>query len=511
MKRSEPAGADRRSALSVKTVPEPLQRIRRFCVSTPFMLMTFAAAALIILFGIEVPGAVFFVLLISVLLIVCDDLMAILFPVLAACIAVLQCYDSFNTFIRLAFLAVIPAGALIFHFVYYKTSFRLGKSFPGLVAVATAVTLGGLFTIPAKEYFSPTALYYTVMLGVGMVGIYLLVKSQSEPKEGNSEKFIFILFLMGMLACFHTFEIYFECMTQGSEEWGMAHGLEKACYMRYVDGMTLSDIVSELSVGFFGVRSTYLSARLQPGNNLSTFLLISMPSAFFLSMKKSRFFLLSVPLTLFSIFLTRSRGGIVMAFAELFFCLLFMAIAEKRKVTKGIFICATALYFIAGIILAIRFSLYDRLVSLIADQTEARAKLLFRSLKDFSEAPWFGKGLGNLSNRDLYEGKAGTLPWYHMMIPQIIGSMGTLGLVCYIFRFAAQIRLVWQKRSVITATFALSYLGLLLMSQVNPGEFCPLPYGMIATLLFIMIEEEPDSSARKQPYRTKRHRHRRRR
>lgn len=509
MKRSEPVGADRHPALSVKTVPEPLQRIRNFCVGTPFMLITFFAAALIITLGIEVPGAVFFVLLISALLIICDDLMAILFPILAVCIAMLQCYDSFNTFIRLAFLAVIPVGALIFHFVYYKTSFRVGKSFPGLVAVAVAVTFGGLFTIPAKEYFSPTALYYTVMLGVGMVGIYLLVKSQSAPKAGSGEKFIFILFLMGMLACFHTFEIYFECMTQGSEEWGRAHGLEQACYMRYANGMTLSDIVSELSVGLFGVRSTYLSARLQPGNNLSTFLLISMPAGFFLSMKKSRFFLLSVPLTLFSIYLTRSRGGIVMAFAELFFCLLFVSIGEKRKVTKGIFIGATVIYFVTGVILAVRYSAYDRIVSIIADQSEARAKLLFRSLEDFSEAPWFGKGLGNMANRDLYEGKTGTLPWYHMMIPQIIGSMGTLGLVGYIFRFAVQVRLVWQKRSIMTAAFALSYLGLLLMSQVNPGEFCPIPYGMIATLLFIMIEEEPDADAGKQVYRKARHGHRR--
>ena len=182
------------------------------------MLLTFLAAALMISFGMEVPGAVFFIILISALLVVCDDLMTVLFPLLAVCISVLQCYNSFGTFIKLAFLAVIPVGALIFHFVYSKTSFRVGKSLPGLIAVALAVTFGGLFSIPVKEYFSPTALYYTVMLGVGMVGIYLLVKSQSAPRQGGGERFLFILFLMGMLACFHTFEIYFECLTQNSKE-----------------------------------------------------------------------------------------------------------------------------------------------------------------------------------------------------------------------------------------------------------------------------------------------------
>lgn len=302
-------------------------------------------------------------------------------------------------------------------------------------------------------------------------------------------------------------------MTQDGAVWGAARGLEPSCCEQFANGMTFSDFADEFTkYGFFGFNSSYFAARLQPGNNLSTFLLISMPAAFWLSMKKSRFFLLSVPVTIVSIILARSRGGIVMATIELFFCLLLMAVGEKRnKVIKGIFIGATALYSLTGIVLIIKFSLPDKIITIIADQVEPRAKLLVRALEDFSEAPVFGKGLGNTANSDLYNGKAGTLPWYHMMVPQIIGSMGTLGLAAYIFRFATQVRLVWQKRSVMTATLALSYLGLLLMSQVNPGEFCPLPYGMIATLIFIMIEEEPDTEARRRGRSARRSRHRRHR
>ena len=33
-----------------------------------------------------------------------------------------------------------------------------------------------------------------------------------------------------------------------------------------------------------------------------------------------------------------------------------------------------------------------------------------------------------------------------------------------------------------------SYLGILLMSQVNPGEFCPLPFELLTVLLFILQE-----------------------
>ena len=40
-----------------------------------------------------------------------------------------------------------------------------------------------------------------------------------------------------------------------------------------------------------------------------------------------------------------------------------------------------------------------------------------------------------------------------------------------------------------TALF-LSYVGLLLMSQVNPGEFCPLPYEFLAVMIFVLLESD---------------------
>ena len=36
-------------------------------------------------------------------------------------------------------------------------------------AVTIATLLGGLGTIPAKEYFSPLSLYYTLGLGLGLL------------------------------------------------------------------------------------------------------------------------------------------------------------------------------------------------------------------------------------------------------------------------------------------------------------------------------------------------------
>ena len=79
-----------------------------------------------------------------------------------------------------------------------------------------------------------------------------------------------------------------------------------------------------------------------------------------------------------------------------------------------------------------------------------------------------------------------------MMIPQIYGSMGTVGIIAYAYQFVGRVKLALSKYSLYVTTLLLSYGGLFLMSQVNPGEFCPIPYGLIAVIIFIMMENEPD-------------------
>ena len=44
-----------------------------------------------------------------------------------------------------------------------------------------------------------------------------------------------------------------------------------------------------------------------------------------------------------------------------------------------------------------------------------------------------------------------------------------------------------------TFTLLMSYFGLFLMSQVNPGEFCPMPYAAIAMTYFALMEKDTKS------------------
>ena len=82
--------------------------------------------------------------------------------------------------------------------------------------------------------------------------------------------------------------------------------------------------------------------------------------------------------------------------------------------------------------------------------------------------------------------------WYHMMIPQIIGSMGLLGVIAYAFQFINRAYLAFVKSGYSAMVLFLCYGGLFLMSQTNPGEFCPFPYEMLAVMIFVIIETQKE-------------------
>jgi hypothetical protein len=48
--------------------------------------------------------------------------------------------------------------------------------------------------------------------------------------------------------------------------------------------------------------------------------------------------------------------------------------------------------------------------------------------------------------------------------------------------------MILKNTTVQKIALGLSYSGILLMSQVNPGEFCPIPYELLTVLLFIFLE-----------------------
>ena len=113
-------------------------------------------------------------------------------------------------------------------------------------------------------------------------------------------------------------------------------------------------------------------------------------------------------------------------------------------------------------------------------------------LLDFRTNPLFGVGIGNTGNSDLYSPVKGAMNWYHMWVAQVVGSLGILGILAYGYQLVDRFILVIKNHKFIFITLFMSYIGLFLMSQVNPGEFCPAPYAMLAVTIFAFIEKKED-------------------
>ena len=84
----------------------------------------------------------------------------------------------------------------------------------------------------------------------------------------------------------------------------------------------------------------------------------------------------------------------------------------------------------------------------------------------------------------------GCIIFYHNCVIQVIGSMGLVGIAAYLWQVSERVKLAWQTRKSELLMFSLSYLGMILMSLVNPGIFCPFPNAAAITLIFALMEHE---------------------
>lgn len=430
------------------------RRLSDICLSLPFALFLFVAAACVVMLRAEVAGVLIFIGILSLLLIFCDDITVTTLPFLLLCLFVLKCYDSFHTFIVYAPLAVIPIGAFLYHILAHKTPFRRGKSFYGIVAVAAAVTLGGWFTLPFKDYFSGTSLFYIAGLGVGMIAAYLLMKREFQPSDRYSlvDRLFALFYIAGFFGVFMMASHFY---------------LE-------------AELVEEIGI------------LIQWSNNLSTLMMFFLPAPFYFALTRNRLHILSGFLFYLTIVITGSRGGTLMGGIELLLCLLF--VMRRDKWLRNILI---VLSLVAILIVALYPSIIKELVEKFIEYThnddasfkdDPRVKMMQAALRDFAANPIFGQGLGYQGNHDIYSPVTGAANWYHMMIFQVIGSLGSVGIAAYGYQFVVRVRMILKNTTVQKIALGLSYSGILLMSQVNPGEFCPIPYELLTVLLFIFLE-----------------------
>ena len=421
---------------------------------------------------LEAPGVlvIFYTTLLAVILLTTPNLFAIIPPALCFSAALCCYYNSYDLFFPYLPWAVFTVAALIANLVIYRRPLRLRgcTSLPGLLAVSLALALGGIGCISASDYFAPASLYHILGLGFGLTLLYLLFRSRIP--EGDEQlcrtRFLEALYLMGLVTAVLSVTEYTAAAIRGDE-------------FRF-----------------------FIPWQLPCRNNFSTMLMMALPAPLYYAGKRP-LHLLAVLFLYAPLVFLGSRGGLLCGTAALL-CLLFAYSIKGIRRRRRMYLCCFLAMF-CGLLIASGklMDLYSIRIgegSWISDD-EARAVMLRNGIRFFLENPIFGTGLGYPGNTGAYNPVPGAFYWYHMYVPQVFATMGCVGIAAYLFQLFTRLRLSLRDLGPQGLTFSLSYLGLLLMSQVNPGEFCPLPFGLLAMLIYLVLEfPGTQEETAKEPY-----------
>ncbi len=421
------------------------------------VLAIFSLAAYFTISGEYVVGTVVFAAIICLQLFLSSDLSVIALPLLLLTVFVTNCYDSYDTFIKFIWAAPIAVAAILYNIIAYRERICFGRTLFGWIAVSAALLLGGLGYISKENYFSGNSLFYTLGLGVGLLLFYLLLRSRFAVCDiyGIFRKISLVMYLVGLLAVLNI-------------------------VMHYVP-VYLGEITLEKAVGLFPA-----------SNNLSTFLMFAMPYPVWYALKQNPFHIVSLFIFYFSICATGSRAGILLGSIEFLVCLGFWALYGGRFVRflAGLS-CSVWALMLALLLSGVRAYLPG--LDLVS-QTEMRSQAIPIAVRAFLDHPIFGVGMKHDLLTELYNPKKGAMAWFHMYVPQIIASMGCVGIFAYGTQLVLRLSLILRRQnSPLRLTLGISYIGILLMSQLNPGEFCPVPYGMMVAAIFVMLEQLTDT------------------
>jgi len=509
-----------------------ISAMRKFFVSELCMACETLLAALFFLLKQEVLGVVVFVYIISLKLMVSDDSLSPFLPFLLIGLMVLRLYDSFDRFMAWKVLMGIPAViSVLFHFVFYRKVPRKGSLTKGYVAISFALALGGLFSLPAAHYFSGTSLYYTYGLGFGMLLLYALLLHGVNPHEEYDirEYIAQTAFYCGLFTLFMIAVQYLENLAMISDGWrfsvnklsAMSNNLSTTVlltmpflfYLSRKGGLrgTASFVVGVLE-GFAAVLSlsrggiifasamcaflvlfTLVQDKAGRKRNLIALAGVFVAAgAVYLIFRKELgdLFLQGIVASDLKLKLIYLGGAIGSALLTAYAYYLFKLEDHKKRQAHLWILGSLAVLFVALFIV-----FFDKLKDILVSADYYRGNMLIIAAKNFKKYPFFGTGMGYRGLRVVYANKSGMFGCYHCLPVQIVGSMGLFGVVAYLYMFRERLRTLKRSHDpVFAATVLFSYLGILLMSLVNPGIFCPVVYMLQLNLYFIAAERVPDKA-----------------
>ncbi len=462
---------------------QPLMRsICGFFLSPLFLLIPALVTSVCAALGdsYTMVGIVINAELVALTLFLCDDIAASLMPFLAVMCGGATLFQNWEVILPYIIPWGIPVAlGFVFHFAFYRKPARVGISFYGLVLTAAAILLGGIGANVPSPFFGAADAFYYFGLSFGLLLLYLIF-SRDYKEEGKSYDpydYLLATLLLASTVCAVIVLSTFRCWLLNAEE---------------------------LTVTEFRV---YFSAR----NSLGNIMIMGIPAPFYFAKKNAESPLRATFCFVFGLFLsavlllTTSRTAIVVGGLLLLFSLLYYMIGKRHLLRKCIHL--TLLLVPAALLLRFSdqlfevFNWHELIEALRApshdisdlEQYSSRTKLLLRAFEDLAEHPLFGIGLLSSANADLYGDQVGCMTWYHSYFPQVFGSMGLFGCAAYSVHLGLRAKLMLARPTAQTAAVSLSALGLFLYSMTDPGEFMTIPFGMMAVLMFVLLERHAES------------------
>lgn len=425
-----------------------------------FMLLLTIIAVLSFSTKTQVPGATFFICLMIIQALFVKDISCMLLPFTLISMMFINMYlatpADYSTLVALAIVFLV---AFFLHFFIFRIKIKLGKQFWVLCFVSLAVLWGGGLVASFEDWLNLKVLYFTFGLSLGMLATYVACRNSMFIDKKS------------------------DCLAI----------LAKS--MVYVGVMGILMLFPYM----YGLLVHQINYDIQWQNNLSTFMFISMPFAFYYSTKTNFgivYFCLGI-LEYIVCFFTFSRSGMLLGTVLVILLIAISFFANKRKI-KWLNLIPTALLIAIAIIILSNPETIEMIkqITKIDFENEARAGLIETAIENFKRNPLFGVGLGFVG--DDYVNKGFTIYLIHSAPFQVLGSFGLVGILAYGIQFFQRIYITLGKAKIFNFYIFMSLAALELMSLVNPGVMCPLPYGLllvvICTIAEIANEKNTDES-----------------
>mgnify|MGYP002538238570 CR=1 FL=1 len=349
------------------------------------------------------------------------------------------------------------ALALLFNLIYYRRKIVFGKLIYPYIAVSAALIIGGVGVISADDYFEPIGLYYTLGLGLGQFVLYLIFRSrlENECSYDRVERVARILYTGGLLFVVVVLGFYIQNLDKFIEKGGVL---------------------------FFKQR-----------NFVTSVFLMVIPMICIL-VRRSNLYLIGTVLMYIAMIMTGSRSGLLFGSFLLLVCLAYIYIKNKKHRRFYNWLFGVSIVVIAVLAIALLPQLYAARIENAAVGDKTRLEFIKLGVENFLAHPIFGIGIANMKDVGIFKAYVpGSLMFYHNAVIQIISSMGLVGVLAYGWMLFSRLKMLWiGRRRKRIAVFALSYIGIGLMSMTNPGIFCPFPEAGLLTLMFAIVEKEEE-------------------